>query len=238
MSSRLALLLLVPLVFASCRKTESVTVPPPADTVQAALPDTTAAAPAADSGVADASAPPGKPSYDSAVAALPPDQRDSVRIWQARIDSLRAAWERDMADEAPRKDFVKRPFDHPVPSPVGALVERARVFRGIEECGGDSLFDVYRAGGDADLGGLESHTFHLAPGFSLTGGIRQGMSTLEAARAMGRPYRSGDGYLSWAVQDWGEKEYSNRVAWRETVRFFFRDDRLVAVWIVTPFYDC
>jgi hypothetical protein len=235
MSSRLALIVL-PLAFASCRKTESVTVPPPVDTVQAALPDTSAPAP--DSGLVETSAPTTEPRFDSVVDALPPEVRDSVRLWQKRVDSLRAAWERDMAEAAPLKGFAKRPWDHPPPQSARESPERARLFRGIEECGGDSTFDVYLAGGDVHTGGLESHSFYVAPGFTLSGGIHQGMSTLEATRAMGKPYRNGDGYLSWVVQDWGEKEYSNRVAWKETVRFFFLEDRLVAVWVVHPFYDC
>lgn len=237
MSSRLALLVL-PLAFASCRKTESVTVPSPVDSVQAALPDTSVAEPVPDSSLLAASSSPEKLSYDSAVAALPPEVRDSVRLWQQRMDSLRAAWERDMAEAAPLKTFTKRPWDHPIPHPTGTTAERARVFRGIEGCEGDSAFDVYLAGGDVHTGSQESHSFYVAPGFTLSGGIHQGMSSMDAIQVMGNPYRSGDGYLSWAIQDWGEKEYSNRVAWREVMRFFFLDNRLVAIWVVHPFYDC
>lgn len=236
MFSRLALLLAL-LAFTGCRKTESSPEPTPPDAAAVATDSTSGGDSgfARESTSAEASTPLSPPSFDSALAALPPQVRDSVRLWQARVDSLRAAWERDMADALPLKNFVKRPWDHPPPGPARDREVRARIFKEIEGCAGDSLFDVYHAGGDVDSDG---GSFVLAPGFTLSDGIHQGMNTTEAIQALGNPYRSGDGYLSWAIQDWGEMEHGNRVVWFENVRFFFLDNRLLAVWIVHPNYGC
>jgi hypothetical protein len=235
MSSRLALLIL-PLALISCRKAETTTPSRPSDTTVSALPELGPSVPPTDS-VALAG-PSVSRSFDSLVRSLPREQGDSVRIWQTRLDSLRAAWDRDMAEETPLPDFAKHPWDYPLPYPSHERPEWARLFRGIDGCAGDSIFDVYRVGGDLDGSEPESHSFVVAPGFSLPGGIRQGMSSAEAIQALGNPYRNGDGYLSWAIQDWGEMEHAKRVVWHEALRFFFLDNRLVAVWIVHPVYGC
>lgn len=236
MSSRLALLLAL-LACTGCRKTEPSPEPAPPDAAAGLLDSATAvdSSLAPDSTSGEALTPPSTPSFESLVQALPPELRDSVRLWRTRMDSLRAAWERDMAAALPLKNFVKRPYSHPPPLPPLDRKILAQLFQELDGCVGDSVFDIYRPGGDVES---EYGSFVLAPGFTLTGGIHQGMSSTEAIQALGNPYRSGDGYLSWAVQDWGEKEHGNRVAWFENVRFFFLDDRLVAVWIVHPNYGC
>lgn len=113
-------------------------------------------------------------------------------------------------------------------------------------CEGDTLHDAFFTNGDARLGANEVNDFLLADTFTVQVRrsnhrevrLRSGMTQAEVIGSMGTPYRKSSEILSYAVEDWGEKEYSQRLAYREVVRLFFFQGKLKAAWVICPFYDC
>lgn len=170
-----------------------------------------------------------------------PEGTDSlVSRARARIASLREEWDANMGEAKVLDGFTRHAWDFPLPSVAwDSRTVLAKRLLEVAECGGDWVFDVFYANGDVDLGSIEGEQFFLSDSFSLEGGLRWGMSSGEVRKILGAPYRDADGFQAYAVQDWGEMEYSQKVAWREVIRLVYGEgDRLVAVWVIHPFYDC
>jgi len=225
------------LVICGCRETENVA--PGASSDSSAVTVDSAKKASSDSipRVSDSST-----RVDTATRRIPqeasPEVLQVVEVAQRRLDSLKAHWEKTMANAGVLANFTKHGVDFPLPYGKASRSIVFRRFTELDGCTSDSMFNDFYEGGDVALGGMESDDFHMASGFALEGGLHEGMSRSEVVKILGNPYRDAEDCMAYAIQDWGEREYSNKVAWHETIRLFFHEGRLKAVWVIHPFYDC
>ncbi len=114
---------------------------------------------------------------------------------------------------------------------VGQRPVLAQEFSTLNDCTGDSLYNIFYKDGLIVEEGIGDQLFFVGDFTTGNDVLRKGMTRAEIEKALGKPYKENASMLVYKKALHPEIAYLEGKEFNETVVLFLDSDRLVAIWV-------